>query len=216
MEKRINIPDQRNYEQALAQALEIARLQLASSDITELCRRSGAKLVGTSIGKAIQIEYLGKDLWITPPLADVVNFETGEQLPPRERLLVLHYLLVAKGTGLAQRQITLKEIPDGLNYYSTFTKRALKPLIDNFGQEQARLIEAAGKMGGRKAEYGDVSAVISAFPHVPLTFVLWRGDEEFPAAASILFDSSITEYLAVEDVIVLSEVLAWRLVRFSN
>jgi len=48
---------------------------------------------------------------------------------------------------------------------------------------------------------------------VPLTFVLWRCDEEFPASASILFDSSITDYLPVEDIIVMSEIVAWKLVK---
>jgi hypothetical protein len=60
------------------------------------------------------------------------------------------------------------------------------------------------------------AATIKAFPRVPLTVVLWKGDEEFPAAASILFDSSITDYLPVEDIIELSETTVWRLVRLSK
>jgi hypothetical protein len=216
MQKRPIIPEQRNYEQALAQALEIARLKLASSDITELYRRSGARNVETPFGKIIAIDYLRKEHRVSLPDAEVANVETNEKLLPRERLLVLHYLLTAKGTSLTGRSITFKEIPEGIVYFPTFTKRALKPLIDNFGKAPEKLIEAVARLGGRKAEYGDASAVINAFPHVPLTFVVWGGDEEFSAAASILFDSSITDCLPVEDIIVLSEVTVWRLVRSSK
>jgi len=213
MEKRILIPEQRNYAQALSQALEIARVKLSISDIRELCRRSGAEYSETAIEKVAAIAYAGKEYHVALPDADVVCVESGEKLLPRERLLVLHYLLTAKGMPLARRSITLKEIPDGLSYFPTFTKRALKPLIDNFGKEPGRIIEAAGKLGGRKSEYGDASATIDVFPYVPLTFVLWRGDDEFQAAASVLFDASITDCLSVEDIIVLSEIMAWKLVR---
>ena len=48
---------------------------------------------------------------------------------------------------------------------------------------------------------------------VPVTFVLWKGDEELPPEGNILFDSTISEYLSVEDINVLCEIIAWRLVR---
>jgi hypothetical protein len=216
MEKRIIVPEQRNYELAQSQALEIARLALAASDINELCHRSGAEISETVTGKTIIIEYQRKAHRVALPEADVVSIENGEKLSPRERLLVLHYLLTAKGTPLVGRSVTIKEIPDGLNYFPTFTKRALKPLIDNFGKEPAKLLEAAMKMNGRKADYGDASAVVDCFSRVPLTFVVWRGDDEFPASAGILFDSCITDYLPAEDIIVLSEITGWRLVRLSK
>jgi hypothetical protein len=216
MQKRPVIPEQRNYEQALSQALELACRNLSAGDVREICCRSGVKYIETATTKTIAIDYLRKEHRVVLPDADVVNVESGEKLSPRERLLVLHYLLTEKGKPLTGRSITLKEIPDGLNYFPTFTKRALKPLIDAFGKEPGRLVKAAGKLGGRRAVFGDASAVIDAFPHVPLTFVLWRGDDELPAAASILFDSSVTDCLSVEDIIVLSEITAWKLARLAK
>jgi hypothetical protein len=71
-------------------------------------------------------------------------------------------------------------------------------------------------MGGQKVEYGDTAITINAFPRVPLTIVLWQGDKEFPADGNIMFDSTITDYLPTEDITILCEVIAWKLVRLSK
>ena len=69
-------------------------------------------------------------------------------------------------------------------------------------------------MGGCKADYGDAAVTINGFKMVPVTIVLWRGDEEFPPRGNILFDSTIPEYLSTEDITVLCDAIIWRLVRF--
>ena len=60
---------------------------------------------------------------------------------------------------------------------------------------------------------GDVGVKIQAFPFVPLALVLWRGDAEFPAEGSILFDASVSKYLPVEDTVILAETAVWKLVK---
>ncbi|GAJ11492.1 unnamed protein product, partial [marine sediment metagenome] len=72
----------------------------------------------------------------------------------------------------------------------------------------------AEKLGGQKANYGDVSVTIDAFSYVPITLALWRGDEEFPPAGSILFDSTVADYLSAEDINVLCETISWKLVKY--
>jgi hypothetical protein len=49
---------------------------------------------------------------------------------------------------------------------------------------------------------------------VPVTLVLWGGDEEFPARGNILFDDTISGYLSTYDITVLCDAIVWRLVRF--
>jgi hypothetical protein len=75
------------------------------------------------------------------------------------------------------------------------------------------LVDFAERLGGRKTDLGDVSVTISAFPHVPITLVLWEGDSEFSPSASILFDATVTDYLPTEDIIITSEAIVWALVR---
>jgi hypothetical protein len=112
--------------------------------------------------------------------------------------------------------IAYKELPEGASYFPTFAKRTIKPLLDHFGKEPHLLLDVAQKLGGNKAEYGDVAVTINAFSYVPITLVLWHGDEEFAPEGSILFDSTISDYLPTEDINVLCETIAWRLVKFSK
>ena len=43
--------------------------------------------------------------------------------------------------------------------------------------------------------------------------VVWRGDAEFPAEGKVLFDSSVSRYLPVEDIVVLAETVVWKLIK---
>ena len=72
---------------------------------------------------------------------------------------------------------------------------------------------AAQKLGGRKGDMGDASAVIDVFPRVAITYVLWGGDEELPPQGNILYDANIPDYLPTEDITVLTESITWRMVR---
>ena len=59
-----------------------------------------------------------------------------------------------------------------------------------------------------------MAVTIDAFKQVPITFVLWQGDDEFPPEGGILFDANVSDYLSIEDINVLCEAVAWKLVRF--
>jgi len=63
------------------------------------------------------------------------------------------------------------------------------------------------------ASMGDVSVTIQAFPKVPITFIIWRGDEEFPPNGTILFDSSIKDnLLSAEDISELVSMIVYPLI----
>jgi hypothetical protein len=87
------------------------------------------------------------------------------------------------------------------------------PLVKNFGRGPDLLRKAAAKLGGCEADYGDLSVTINAFDQVPITLVLWKGDEEVAPNGNILFDANISDYLPTEDVAVLSETIVWKLVK---
>jgi len=75
------------------------------------------------------------------------------------------------------------------------------------------LLEMAKSVGGRKADFGDASVTINALSMVPLTLVLWKGDDEFSPEGTIMFDRTITDYLPTEDIIILCQNTSWRLVK---
>jgi len=207
-------PTVKNDEYGYRLAYELAGEQLANiGDVEQQCLKSGAKYQLVDTQKRIFIEYLNQSYRVTLPDVEVSMRDSEEAVSLKDKVLILHYLTQAKGTPRSSRVIAYKELPEGANYFQTFSKRAIKPLVDHFGQEPQRLLNIAGILGGYRADYGDTSVTINAFPRVSITFVLWQGDEEFPPEGNILFDSVISDYLATEDITVLCEVIAWKLVK---
>jgi hypothetical protein len=203
----LNSPWERGFELSYKFACE----QLAKiSDIEEQCRKSGARYLGSH---EIVINYLNQPYHIMLPDAKVLLEDSGMEAPLRDKILILHYFTGAKGTPATGKLIAYKQLSGGVSYFPTFSHRVIAPLVKNFGKNPELLRKTAAKLGGSKADYGDVSVTISAFPHVPITFVLWRGDEEIAPNGNILFDANIADYLSTEDVTVLTETIIWKLIK---
>ena len=206
------LPAQPVREYAHGLAYKIASEQLAGiKDFKEQCRKSGTRYLPAE--NSVIIEYLNRLYSINITNGEITLVDDSEAVPIRDKILILHYFLRATGTPLSGNLITYKELREGINYYPTFFKRALEPIVSNFKDAPEKLLETAAILGGVKSSYGDIAVAIKAFPYVPLTIVLWKGDKEFPPDGNILFDSTISDYLPTEDITILCEIIAWKLVR---
>jgi hypothetical protein len=182
------------------------------SNIQEQCRRSSAKYLGPN---KIAIDYLGQIYHIILPEVKIVSADSGAEASLRDRILILHYFTLAKGTPPTGKLITYKQVPGGINYFPAFSQRAISPLVRRFGKNPELLKKAAARLAGREAAHGDMAVTIAAFPRVPITLVLWRGDEELAPNGNILFEANVSDYLSTEDIAVLSETIVWKLVKDS-
>ncbi|MDO8443322.1 MAG: DUF3786 domain-containing protein [bacterium] len=200
----------RNY----GDAYELACKRLAAiDDIAAQCRQSGAQYRVKDSRTEITIQYLNRSYLITLPDITVSQVDSAEEVPVRDKLLILHYFISAKGTPAANRLITFRELPEGSVYFPTFSQRTIKPLLNRFGKEPNLLLEAGIKLGGSKVDLGDTALTINAFCRVPISIILWQGDDELAPQGSILFDDTIADYLPTEDITVLCEVITWKLIR---
>ena len=215
MENRhIDVPDNKNYEYSLEQAYTLVCEKLLNIENLERhCENSDSTCSEKDGKKIIKVLYLWEEYTVVLPEMKVFKENEKNEIPFREKVLILHYLAQAKGTPPSGKYITFRELPEGPVYFRTFSKRTIQPLVKNFGEDPDRLLDAGKDFGGVRSELGDVSIVIPAFNRVPVTIVLWEGDEEFPPDGSVMFDANIQDYLTTEDVTVLSEVITWNLVR---
>lgn len=199
------------WERSFNLSYKLACEQLAKiTDIPQQCRRSSARYIGPN---EIAVNYLNQLYHITITDCRIWMEDSGAEAILRDKILILHYFNGAKGTPLTGKSIAYKQLQGGASYFPAFSQRAIGPLVKNFGKGPKLLIKAAQKLGGRVAGYGDVSVTINAFERVPITLVLWKGDEEVAPNGNILFDANISDYLCTEDVAVLSETITWKLVR---
>ena len=199
-----------NYQTAYRLACE----ELARMNIEEQCKRAGARLLDQ--GKGIILCFLNRDYLIRCPDIEVSFRDGSGEVTIWEKILILHYLITAKGSRPTDRLISYKQVPGGRVYYPNFVNRTTRPLLKVFGKDPSLLMAAAEPLGGTPSDYGDCSVTVTAFPRVAITAVIWAGDDEFPPEASMIFDANIVDYLPAEDITVLCNMIAVRLMKYQH
>lgn len=198
-------------ETAYNKAIELGWKTLQGVDIKEII--SSGKAVIDDVTGLIKVKLLDK--WYVVDLDKKTVAEQGTLISVSTAfiILILHYLSKPM-TELSGKLVTFRDIPHGGRvYYPAFKNRAIKIITDRFGPNPDDLLTAGKRLGGYSADLGDISVVMEFFPNVPVTVVAWKGEEEIPDNSSMFFDSSISEQLPVEDISVIGEIVARKLIR---
>ncbi len=185
----------RPVENKYEPALELAWDKLAEADLSKTA--SDGLLHLDSTGRII-VPFLA-DRYIVDVGARKVFFESGPELYPFLTVLILHYLVGVDERPLAGEWISFREFEGGDVYIAAFTNRTLIPLKNAFGERPELLVPAAQPLGAERLDFGDVGLSVPVFPKVPLAVIVWRGDDEFPPEANVLFDKTANSILDTED-----------------
>jgi len=208
---QLDLKKQENYE--TAHRLAVSRL--AALDFRRQCQQAGAEVVGSGSPLQGRLQFLGRTFLVSHPSGEIVT-ESGEEVPLWEKIITLHYLIHARGTSPSGELITYNDIPDGRLYYPNFVKRTSDVLLQAYGQQPEALISAALKLGGiERPGLGNRAVVIPALPRVSYVFIVWKGDEEFPPQINVVFDRNISDYLPAEDITVLANMIAVKLMKIK-
>ena len=200
-----------NLNNAYLEAYQQACKKLLDCSAEEICQNSKAAYEKET--ETYVIRYFDQ-LYRIRCADGTVSFEENATEPTTtEKVLILHYLINAQPKPLSGKNISFKEVPNGGSiYYSTFKKRAIDPLVKTFSEKLSGFVEAAAVLFGITENFGDASTTIHVFPYVPVTYVLWQGDEEVPSSGTILFDSSVSYFLPVEDIVLAASFGAYKLI----
>ncbi|MBF7083301.1 DUF3786 domain-containing protein [Desulfallas sp. Bu1-1] len=163
-----------------------------STDPDEMALKSGACYSEDRLH--IVINYFARKHFVSLSTGEVTT--PGGKISFNDATLVLQYLKQCSGLPPRGKWISFLELPQGEHHYVPFLNDACKPISEAFGDNPALLEQRVKKLGGQKLDLGDFSALVPAFPKLPLAVVLWEGDEEFPAKATILFDSIAPHHLS--------------------
>jgi len=192
-------------------AIALAAAELKNLNPKRLAGRSRGEFFFEAGQEGIIVPYFGQGRRVSWPEIGVAPVPGPGDLPLTEQILILHYLLKTTGKPLSGKNIDFRQVPEGSFYWPAFVSRAKKPLLESFGRDLGLYLEVATRLGGEAQELGDAAARFMAFPLVPVTHVLWRGDEEFPPEANILFDETIAQHLPTEDIAALAGASVYRL-----
>lgn len=140
----------------------------------------------------------------------------NNRLPSAEFcIVVLHYLLDAQFVPLTGKIISEKQIKGGSTFFRGPHALLVEPVKSRYESDAAGFIEAGMGLGARQVKYGDAAIELWPFPRIPVTYILWLKDEEFPARVSVVFDSSIEDHLPLDIIFGLINVVSKRLIRAS-
>ncbi|MBI4302117.1 MAG: DUF3786 domain-containing protein [Chloroflexi bacterium] len=148
----------------------------------------------------VRIPFFNRVFFLHHP--DFQAEERGVTNPPSPsiQLMLLHYLLTADGTAVADEWIAFRQLPGGFFYESSFSQQVFLPLAQAFGPNLEAFRKAGLALGGSPmSRTGDAAFRFMAFPRLPIACILYEGDEEVPPSANVLFDKSAPHYLPTED-----------------
>lgn len=181
-------------------AYEKACVNLAARNPEEMAVNSGAEF--DSSRNVFLLHYINEAYTVSYPDGEVTFAVRPDAVPVAAKVVILHYLLTAGGQPLSGQLVSFKEIPGGMIYLQPFNGRVLGGFKAIFGKSAALLTKVGEKLGIKFAKYGDAAVTMDALPRIPITYVIWEGDEEFPANATVLFDATAQYYLPTEDLVV--------------
>jgi hypothetical protein len=176
--------------------------ELNARDAEQVASNSG----GVVSGSGLRVAVLNRTALVDTN-AGTVRWEDGTELDDTLKVILLHYLLGSDGRIDGQWN-SFREFESGNLYYSVFHGRALVQLISAFGSDPARLVAASVKLGGTRVDRGDASFDFLFFPYLKMNITIWKGDDEVPASANILFDAAAGRILGAEDLAHVAEDIA--------
>ena len=141
--------------------------------------------------RAYTLPVLNQDYVILPHQRGIKRLTEGgtlteEDLTKEFTLMLLFYLLRAKNIPLARKWISEKDLPGGETFFRGPHALSVDLVEKKYGQNPEGFIEAGKLLGGTPVRFGDTSIALDVFPRIPIIYILWMGDEEFPHQSLLL------------------------------
>ncbi len=176
--------------------------RLAKEEAGAVCQRTGATYSLERKGYFLPI--LNQKYLILPEEQKIFcmhgDFCEEEKLRDYFYLMVLLYLLDAKEGEPTRTWISEKELKGGTTFFRGPHALRVEELKSAFGKNPEAFAQAGRRLGGVDLLFGDKAFALTVFPKVPLAYVLWKEDEEFPAQVTVMFDSTIQNQFSLDGI----------------
>jgi hypothetical protein len=117
------------------------------------------------------------------------------------RISILWYLTSAKDIPASGRLVRPLDVKGGQRFFSGTHLLPLDRIEERFGRDKMAFIERSLRFGAEIAAYGDAAVRLYPLPRVPVIVILWLQDEEYPARATLFFDSTVDFQLSLSDIV---------------
>jgi hypothetical protein len=168
---------------------------------TDVCNRTEAIYNPTKEGFVLPVYNLR--YLILPKTRKILRVEWNDQ-PVEEELhhffylMVLVYLTEARDIKPSHTWVSEKDLKGGATFFRGPHSLQVEDLENLYGKNPDAFLNAGRKLGGCEILYGDRGFALEVLPKVPLAYILWKGDQEFPPRIGVLFDSTVESHLPLD------------------
>ncbi len=142
------------------------------------------------------------------------SYEDGTKTADYIRILLARYVMEGTAAQSSGRMLSFPEMPWGAVYEKAFRGRCINRMAGTYGYALERFAKAMENIGAKEARdargrfFGGADAAydIDFMPGLTIRALLWEADEEFPAAAQILFSDNFSLAFTAEDMAVIGDV----------
>jgi len=188
--------------------------QLAEMDRDETARRAGCAYLRES--DSFVIRLLDEQYRVNMAARSVYKpAEAGEPVPAGflEELCILTHLASAQDIPLANELVHAEKLDRGGFFFRGSHQLPIEKLAATLGGAPQLLLAVGEILGARTCPFGDASIEVLVLPRIPVTLIIWAGDEEFPARASILFDKSAARQMPLDALYALAKLTIGRTIK---
>lgn len=195
-----------NHQQALTRLYEV----MAEADLSKLAKNSGCNFDG----EIITVELFGENYQVK---RNSVTQPPGKEENVWEKVLILLYLTMSKGTESIGQWVSFKELPNTISKAKNFEDECEK-LAGACDEMPDKLEKALSQFSATKLELEsvDLAYEIKALPKVTVRLLYWQGDDDFASRCSILLDKGVLDYLDQEASVFLAEVLVNKIIKLMK
>jgi hypothetical protein len=198
------------WQESMARQLDVLRGEVQAKHPGRLAVNCG----GTLANQKIQLSYWGQPIEISCTDMKARKLSDGSECSVYDTGMLLYYLREADGTQMAERWIGYRELPGGNFYSQAFQGYSGDKLARVYGEQPEAYINAARALEGMPlTALPGVAYAFLPLPRIRLASIVYPGDDEFPARASVLFDAAASHYMTTDGLALLGAGLVGRLIQ---
>jgi hypothetical protein len=189
---------------------------LAARSRGEVFSREGVR--EAKEGSGYEVAFLDALYRVDPIAQKIVEIspKPDRLLTEEFQILLIRYLVARNGGPIDHVDASEKDFPGGVTFFQGPHALQVRPIARRYGRDPEGFEARGRELGGVPAPYGDKAIRFEPFPQIPVTYVLWKADDEFPASVSVLFDRSITRWFELDMIFTLVWVLTERVLEDSG
>ena len=178
-----------------------AALEKAIADMKGITPYAVASKSGTDYdGKRFKVPFFNRLFLVY--YTEIKFVEEGKPAPVPQyiQIILLHYLLQARGAAITDEWIAYRQLPGAVLFERRFFQMAITPLLRAFDNNIEGFKKAGLAVGGIPiTRTGDAAFKFMALPKIPMACIFYQGEQGIPSSVNILFDASASDYLPTED-----------------